>query len=101
MSNNISCPNCQTLIVLHTEVFLKGISFTCSNCDVKIGMTEKTDLDQAKMDIFKKFIKIKKKTTSSIPCLDCGSAIPLITKDLLKGNKMVCPNCKVTMTLQR
>jgi predicted RNA-binding Zn-ribbon protein involved in translation (DUF1610 family) len=100
MSDNIPCPNCQTLISINTEEFLKGKSFSCSNCDVKIGMTEKTDLDQAKMDLFKKFTKIKKEKTSSLPCPDCGIEIPFLTKDLMKGNKIVCPSCKATMELK-
>lgn len=63
-------------------------------------MTEKTDLDQAKMDLFKKFTKVKKEKTSSIPCPDCETTIPFLPKDLIKGKKIVCPNCKATMALQ-
>lgn len=100
MSDNIPCPNCQTTISINTEEFLKGKTFSCSNCDVKIGRTEKTDLDQQKMEVFKNFNKIKKEKKSSIPCPDCGTAIPFLTKNLMKGHKIACPNCKASLALQ-
>jgi hypothetical protein len=99
MPDNIPCPNCQTLISINTEEFLKGKSFSCSNCDVKIGMTEKTDLDQEKMDLFKKFTKIKKGKTSSLPCPDCCTLIPFKAKDLIKGKAFVCPSCQASVAL--
>lgn len=36
---------------------------------------------------------------SSINCPDCGTAIPINTKQLLMGYKFSCPNCTVSVGL--
>ena len=99
MIHNIPCPSCATPIVVNTEDFLKGIAFACSNCDVKLGMEEKTDLDQAKLDLFKKFTKTKKERTSVIPCPDCGAPISFNEKDLKTGKAIACNSCKTSVAL--
>ena len=99
MIHNIPCPSCATPIVVNTEDFLKGIAFACSNCDVKLGMEEKTDLDQAKLDMFKKFTKTKKERTSVIPCPDCGAPISFNEKDLKTGKAIACNSCKTSVAL--
>lgn len=99
MIHNIPCPSCATPIVVNTEDFLKGTAFACSNCDVKLGMEEKTDLDQAKLDMFKKFTKTKKERTSVIPCPDCGAPISFNEKDLKTGKAIACNSCKTSVAL--
>ncbi|MEO9953760.1 hypothetical protein [Nonlabens sp.] len=99
MINNIPCPSCATPILVNTEEFLKGSSFSCSNCDVKLGIEEKTDLDQAKLDMFKKFTKTKKERSSVMPCPDCGAAITFNERDLKKGKSIACSSCKASVAL--
>ncbi|PPK95574.1 hypothetical protein LY01_01165 [Nonlabens xylanidelens] len=99
MINNIPCPSCATPILVNTEEFLKGTSFACSNCDVKLGIEEKTDLDQEKLDLFKKFTKTKKERMSVIPCPDCGAAITFYERDLKKGETISCSSCNASVAL--
>ncbi|WP_405377859.1 hypothetical protein [Nonlabens sp. Asnod3-A02] len=99
MINNIPCPSCATPILVNTEEFLKGTTFACSNCDVKLGIEEKTDLDQEKLDLFKKFTKTKKERTSVIPCPDCGAAITFYERDLKKGKTISCSSCNASVAL--
>ena len=98
--NDIQCPNCQTPIAVNTEEFLEGKTFACSNCDVTIGKEEKTDLDQEKLDLFKKFTKTKKERTSIIPCPDCGTAISFTKMDVKKGTSMACSGCKTSVAFE-
>ncbi|MFT6198071.1 MAG: ssDNA-binding Zn-finger/Zn-ribbon topoisomerase 1 [Nonlabens sp.] len=100
MLNNIDCPNCLIPIAVNTEEFLKGVTFPCSNCDVKLGLEEKTDLGQEQLELFKKFTKLKKQKTTLIPCPDCGTAISFLPKDLKTRTSIACPKCKASVALQ-
>lgn len=43
------------------------------------------------------------KNDQYIPCPECGTKIPIDTMQLLKGDKLKCPNknCNTMITLQR
>lgn len=95
--STITCPTCQTLISVDTELYLKGTAFNCASCNHKIGLEEKTDLSPDKLELFKKFAKIKKKKTIEIPCPDCGTLITGSHKDMLAGKAFSCPNCNANV----
>lgn len=98
MLNNILCSNCKTPITIDIDEFLKGKVYDCSNCDVKLGINEETDLEQEKILLFKKFTNAKKQKIEVIPCPDCGSQISFLPKDLKKGSPVVCSSCKAKVT---
>ncbi|MGJ8684218.1 MAG: hypothetical protein ACSHWW_06325 [Nonlabens sp.] len=101
MSDMIPCPKCQTPIAVDNELYLKGETFSCSNCDHKLGMEEPTDLSIEKLNELKRFSKMRKPGASSqIPCPDCGTPIPFTDKDLKAGSSVACTECKASVGLQ-
>lgn len=98
--SKISCPSCNAPIAVNTNQFLQGTTFSCSNCSTTLGIEEKTDLNQDKLDLFKKFTKTKKEKTQVIPCPDCGTGIPFNVKELLAGKAVSCSQCKASVALQ-
>jgi DNA-directed RNA polymerase subunit RPC12/RpoP len=98
MLNNILCSNCKTSITIDIDEFLKGKVYQCSNCDVKVGVDEETDLEQEKILLFKKFAKTQKTNIEVIPCPDCGLQISFQPKDVKKGIAIVCGNCKASVS---
>ena len=98
MLNNILCSNCKTSITIDIDEFLKGKVYNCSNCDVKLGVDEETDLEQEKILLFKKFAKTTRPKTDVIPCPDCIAQISFHPKDLKKGSAIVCGSCKASVS---
>lgn len=101
MTNDIACPSCQSSIDVNTDQYLKGVTFKCPNCDLVLGLNEKTDLDSNQLEAFKKFSKMKKKRSNDFPCPNCSNTISCSPQDIVKGVPISCPSCKAVFKLQK
>jgi len=41
-NQNIACPNCNSNIPFDVNALLQGVSFTCSSCNAKIELSNKS-----------------------------------------------------------